>query len=261
MICNNCGFQAPDLATFCPNCGNRLQGTPRSEIVSYPPQIVQPEQNVASGLEQTHLPPRPQYEVASNMPQFAPPEPNMGYRGEQTQLPPRPQYEVPGLPIPPGGRQFTGVSAPGGPFLQRRKVPRIGVILGVLFLIVVIVAGGGFLFFHRSQSQFCSTAHGALFCDDFADNSKGWNTRSDSTQTIAIQDNMLILTSAPGVRRGIREPLRTNRLFDDFMLTFTYTLLDAKTQSVGALVRANNKLSSGYSATIHSDGTAFIVKA
>jgi hypothetical protein len=135
------------------------------------------------------------------------------------------------------------------------------VLLGVLFLIVVIVAGGGYLFFHRSQSQYCSTAHGALFCDDFADNSKGWNTRSDATQTIVIQDNMLVLTSATGVRRGIREFLPTNRLFDDFMLTFTYTLLDAKTQSVGAFVRADNKLSSGYSATIRSDGTALIVKA
>lgn len=100
----------------------------------------------------------------------------------------------------------------------------------------------------------------ALFSDNFANNSDGWDTSSDNGYTRAVSNRMLILANIkPGTI--LTESLPTNDIFDDFTVTITFTLLQADaSDSAGIYVRGDSNLDHDYRIEINGNNTFDIVK-
>lgn len=89
MICSQCGFQLPEDAAFCSNCGNRLTPTPVEEAPVIP--VEAPVGAVVDTVAEV-VPEAPVYQAQPQyaQPQYAPPQPS--YSQPQYQ---QPQYAQP----------------------------------------------------------------------------------------------------------------------------------------------------------------------
>ncbi len=87
MICNQCGFQLPEDAAFCSNCGNRLAPSPVEEAPVIPVEAPAGAviDTVAEVVPEAPVQPEPAAPVYQAQPQYAPPQ----------YAPPQPQYVPP----------------------------------------------------------------------------------------------------------------------------------------------------------------------
>jgi hypothetical protein len=98
-----------------------------------------------------------------------------------------------------------------------------------------------------------------LFFDNFANTSKGWSLGSVPGYTRSIDNSTLTLASAN--HKILTESLPTNALFDDFIVTVSFTLLQAgNDDSVGLYVRGDSNLDHDYRIDIFGDNSFAISK-
>ena len=104
-----------------------------------------------------------------------------------------------------------------------------------------------------------STESQPLFSDNFANTSKGWSLSSVPGYTRSIQNSTLTLADA---NHGIlTESLPTDALYDDFMITVSFTLLQANNDdSVGLYVRGDSNLDHDYRVDLFGDSSYAISK-
>lgn len=84
-----------------------------------------------------------------------------------------------------------------------------------------------------------------LFVDNFLDNKKGWYTGSVDGYARSLDSNGLTLTDTN--HKVLTESLPTNQLFDNVIITTTFTLQNAdKNDSVGLYIRGDSNLDHDY---------------
>src|SRR5438876_2603827 len=244
-ICPQCGTPLVPGEAFCSNCGTR-----------YPePSLIDPTQRAPASSQNPSHPSLPQIEptqYAGPSPYGSSPYGNTAYgSGEQSYSPQPPNA---GYAPPPPGVSYGGASEgyeqqssmqpPGGYVQQRRRGPNVGLIVGVILLLLLLV-GGGIYFLSRGKSNTTNGVGTAtvttrvgtptptakptpqpLFSDNFADNSKGWNTGSGSGFTSTIGNNALTLSEAN--HKILDEPIpggsNTSATYTDFSVTTTFTI-------------------------------------
>ncbi len=168
-----------------------------------------------------------------------------------------------------------GYTPYGGQLLPLRSFPRsprrpnIALFIGIGLLVFLIVGGGSF--FARTKSNTSSNAHPkssnagprALFSDNFANNSKAWDTGSGNGFSSIINGHGMVLSEAN--HKILDEPIpgddTTTANYSDFSATTTFTITQAdQNDSVGFYMRGNDNLSQGYFVDIFGDNTYDIVK-
>ncbi|HLZ80902.1 MAG TPA: family 16 glycoside hydrolase [Ktedonobacteraceae bacterium] len=98
-----------------------------------------------------------------------------------------------------------------------------------------------------------------LFFDNFANASKGWSLGSVSGYSRSIDNSALTLADAN--HKTLTESLPTNTHFDDFIVTVSFTLLQASNDdSVGLYVRGDSNLDHDYRIDIYGDNSFAINK-
>ena len=98
-----------------------------------------------------------------------------------------------------------------------------------------------------------------LFFDNFANASKGWSLGNVPGYTRSIDNNTLTLADAN--HNVLTESLPTNTLYNDFMITVSFTLLQANNDdSVGLYVRGDSNLDHDYRIDIFGDSSYAISK-
>lgn len=158
---------------------------------------------------------------------------------------------------------------------QPRRGPNVALLIGIGVLVCLLV-GGGVFFLVLSKGNTASsvtttsingttagTASGALFSDDFANNSKGWDTGSGSGYSSTVGKHAMVLSEAN--HKILAEPIPGSgsiaTTYSDFSVTTTFTIMKAdQNDSVGLYVRGDDNLSQGYFVDIFGDNTYDIVK-
>ncbi|SRR5712692_6083 len=98
-----------------------------------------------------------------------------------------------------------------------------------------------------------------LFFDNFVDSSKGWSLGSVSGYTRLIENGTLTLADAN--HTILTESLPANTTFDDFMVTVSFTLLQANQEdSVGLYLRGDSNLDHDYRVDFYGNNTYAISK-
>ncbi len=153
--------------------------------------------------------------------------------------------------------------------VNNHKVRLIG---AVVFLLIMVISGTIF-FCNNGNSAVSPTARKAtptptptvlstpqpLFSDDFTDKSKGWYLGSASGYTRVIDNNTLTL--ADSNHTVLTESLPSNISFNDFMVSVTFTILQAnKDDSVGLYLRGDSNLDHDYRIDIYGNNTYAISK-
>ncbi len=162
--------------------------------------------------------------------------------------------------------------------VNNHKVRLIG---AVVFLLIMVISGTIFFYVQGKSSKTSSNGNSAvsptarkatptptptaqstpqpLFSDDFADKSKGWYLGSASGYTRVIDNNTLTL--ADSNHTILTESLPTNTSFDDFMVSVTFTILQAnQDDSVGLYLRGDSNLDHDYRIDIYGNNTYAISK-
>jgi len=164
--------------------------------------------------------------------------------------------------------------------VNNHKVRLIG---AVVFLLIMVISGTIFFYVQGKSSKTSSNGNSAvsqtvrkatptptptltaqstpqpLFSDDFTDKSKGWYLGSASGYTRVIDNNTLTL--ADSNHSILTESLPTNTSFDDFMVSVTFTILQAnKDDSVGLYLRGDSNLDHDYRIDIYGNNTYAISK-
>jgi hypothetical protein len=164
--------------------------------------------------------------------------------------------------------------------VNNHKVRLIG---AVVFLLIMVISGTIFFYVQGKSSKTSSNGNSAvsqtvrkatptptptltaqstpqpLFSDDFTDKSKGWYLGSASGYTRVIDNNTLTL--ADSNHTILTESLPTNTSFDDFMVSVTFTILQAnKDDSVGLYLRGDSNLDHDYRIDIYGNNTYAISK-
>src|SRR3989440_11026535 len=163
---------------------------------------------------------------------------------------------------------------------NNHKVRLIG---AVALLLIMILSGTIFFYVQGKSSKTSSNGNSAisptarkatpaptptltalstpqpLFFDDFTDKSKGWYLGSTSGYTRVIDNDSLIL--ADSNHTILTESLPTSTPFNDFIVTVTYTLLQAnQDDSVGLYLRGDSNLDHDYRIDIYGNNTYAISK-
>src|SRR6266536_5296067 len=162
--------------------------------------------------------------------------------------------------------------------VNNHKVRLIG---AVVFLLIMVISGTIFFYVQGKSSKTSSNGNSAvsptarkatptptptaqstpqpLFSDDFADKSKGWYLGSASGYTRVIDNNTLTL--ADSNHTILTESLPTNTSFDDFMVSVTFTILQAnQDDSVGLYLRGDSNLDHDYRIVIYGNNKYAISK-
>lgn len=152
-----------------------------------------------------------------------------------------------------------------------KKGPNVGLIIGGVFLVLILL-GGGILVYTATKHSNPGTASTssatpatqatpaapALFSDNFANNSKNWDTKVSAGYGASISNNMLTMKEAN--HRIFQEPVPTS-VPNDFTVTTTFTLVQGdRNDSVGLQMRSSSDNSRGYVVEIYGDDTYDIVK-
>lgn len=261
-FCPQCGTPAALYAMICSNCGRSL-----SEASSVPPtQYASPSSGVApteyaspsSGVPPTQYasPPSTDPYSSSAYGASAPstdPYGSSAYGASSTPVTnpySSSPYEVSSVPPPPSG------AAPGP-----RKGPPVIAIVGAVVLLIVLLGGGIFFFTAgkktttsaatpQANTAAASTATAeasqALFFDNFANNSKGWQTGKTAASSQTISNNMLTLEDHQP-NDFVNELLPTNAPFSDFKLVVTFTMEQGdKNDIVGISLRTDSNFTHEY---------------
>src|SRR6266699_319213 len=161
---------------------------------------------------------------------------------------------------------------------NNHKVVKVRLIGAIALLLIMVISSGIFFYVHgKSSSTGNSTVSPTvrkatptptptvlstpqpLFFDDFADKSKGWYLGSASGYTRVIDNNTLTL--ADSNHTVLTESLPSNTSFDDFMVSVTFTILQAnKDDSVGLYLRGDSNLDHDYRIDIYGNNTYAISK-
>jgi hypothetical protein len=150
---------------------------------------------------------------------------------------------------------------------------QLKVIVGIVVLLLLLLLSSGIFFVariadskeltrHTSNSTATTTATRAtptpsltpqpLFFDNFLDNKHGWYTSDVSGYTRLISNNVLTLSDTN--HKVLTESLPTSTIFGDFMITATFTLLDADVHdSVGLYLRGDSNLDHDYRVEVFGD--------
>ncbi|MFL5586908.1 MAG: family 16 glycoside hydrolase [Ktedonobacteraceae bacterium] len=162
--------------------------------------------------------------------------------------------------------------------VNNHKVRLIG---AVVFLLIMVISGTIFFYVQGKSSKTSSNGNSAvsptarkatptptptaqstpqpLFSDDFTDKSKGWYLGSASGYTRVINNNTLTL--ADSNHTILTESLPTNTSFDDFMVSVTFTILQAnQDDSIGLYLRGDSNLDHDYRIDIYGNNTYAISK-
>src|SRR6266849_4011797 len=162
--------------------------------------------------------------------------------------------------------------------VNNHKVRLIG---AVVFLLIMVISGTIFFYVQGKSSKTSSSSNSAvsptarkatptptstalstpqpLFSDDFTDKSKGWYLGSTSGYTRVIDNNTLTL--ADSNHTILTESLPTNTSFDDFMVSVTFTILQAnQDDSVGLYLRGDSNLDHDYRIDIYGNNTYAIAR-
>jgi hypothetical protein len=157
---------------------------------------------------------------------------------------------------------------------QQKRGPRVGLIVGVVFLVVLLVGGAstGYFYYkhHFQNSTFTSTIPSVvvtpttvpLFSDSFNNNNAGWDLTSNQGKfsvkvgagSLVLEDdqNKLLWEVVPG------------KIFNDFRLDVDATLTRGDPNNgYGVLVRASSQgsgLGTYYRFELYGDGTYAIFK-
>ncbi len=98
-----------------------------------------------------------------------------------------------------------------------------------------------------------------LFFDNFIDNKNGWYIGDIAGYTRLIGNNTLTLSDTN--HKVLTESLPTGRSFDDFMITATFTLVQADVHdSVGLYLRGDSNLDHDYRVEVFGDTSYAISK-
>ena len=164
---------------------------------------------------------------------------------------------------------------------NNHKGVKVRLIGAIAFLLIMVISSGIFFYVHGKSSNTGSTGNSTvsptvrkatptptptvlstpqpLFFDDFADKSKGWYLGSASGYTRVIDNNTLTLADTN--HTFLTESLPTNTTFDDFMVTVSFTLLQAnQDDSMGLYLRGDSNLDYDYRIDIYGNNTYAISK-
>ena len=162
---------------------------------------------------------------------------------------------------------------------NNHKVVKVRLIGAIALLLIMVISSGIFFYVQGKSSNTGSTGKSTvsptvrkatptststptpqpLFFDDFADKSKGWYLGSASGYTRVINNNTLVLADTN--HTFLTESLPTNTTFDDFMVTVSFTLLQAnQDDSVGLYLRGDSNLDYDYRIDIYGNNTYAISK-
>src|SRR3989441_1848651 len=157
---------------------------------------------------------------------------------------------------------------------NNHKVVKVRLIGAIALLLIMVISSGIFFYVHgKSSSTVSPTVRKAtptptptvlstpqpLFFDDFADKSKGWYLGSASGYTRVIDNNTLTLADTN--HSILTESLPTNTTFGDFMVTVSFTLLQAnQDDSMGLYLRGDSNLDYDYRIDIYGNNTYAISK-
>ena len=164
---------------------------------------------------------------------------------------------------------------------NNHKVAKARLIGTITFLLIMVITSTIFFYVQGKSSKTGSTRDGTasptvrkatptptlttlstpqpLFFDDFTDKSKGWYLGSTSGYTRVIDNDSLIL--ADSNHTILTESLPTSTPFNDFIVTVTYTLLQAnQDDSVGLYLRGDSNLDHDYRIDIYGNNTYAISK-
>jgi len=127
--------------------------------------------------------------------------------------------------------------------------------------LLIVLLGGGIFFFTRGKTTTTSPAttnvstaaltataeaSQALFFDNFANNSKGWQTGNSAGMSQTISNNMLTL-EVHQPNGYVNELLPTTNPFSDFKLVVTFTMEQGdKNDVVGISLRTNSDFTHEY---------------
>ncbi len=148
MQCSTCGFNLPEGATFCTNCGAKVYN--QGNVGNQPPRSSQVEPTIAASSSYQTPPMNP----SSNQQSVPPTVYGAPYSTPQQYSydapPPPPPANVYGAPPAPNSygtpyAQTPGSYVPPGPPPTpptRRKGPGVGLIIGIIVLLLVLVGGG-----------------------------------------------------------------------------------------------------------------------
>ena len=162
--------------------------------------------------------------------------------------------------------------------VNNHKVRLIG---AVAFLLIMVISGTIFFYVQGKSSKTNNNGNGAvsptvrkatptptptaqstpqpLFFDDFTDRSKGWYLGSTSGYTRVIDNNTLTL--ADSNHTILTESLPTSTSFDDFIVSVTFTILQAnQDDSVGLYLRGDSNLDHDYRIDIYGNNTYAVSK-
>lgn len=98
-----------------------------------------------------------------------------------------------------------------------------------------------------------------LFSDTFIDNTKGWYTGNVPGYIRIVSGSLLTLSDTN--HKVLTESLPTNQTFSDFLLTTTFSLVDADDHdSVGVYLRGDSNLDHDYRVEVFGNNTYAISK-
>lgn len=98
-----------------------------------------------------------------------------------------------------------------------------------------------------------------LFTEYFIDNRKGWTLGNQGGYTRTFADSQLTLTSTN--HKTLVESLPTNKVFDDFVLTTSFTFVSGDQHDcVGLYLRGDSNLDHDYRVAIYGNNTYSIDK-
>src|SRR2546422_2849999 len=260
-ICKQCGTPLAPSEMFCSTCGTRYMEPAMSEPTQYASSSQYPNQYPGTpNPSQPQIEPTQYAGPSQSVPPYSsspyastPYGGNTSYGSSQSYAPPPPassmtpppmQYGTYGQPstVPPPGQM--GYQPPPQP----KKGPNVGLIIGIVILLLVVV-GGSIFFFTRSKSSTTNstnTTSGStattqpsvqpIFSDDFASNSKNWDTTSGTGFSRLVGNHALTLSEAN--HKILIETFPISKTFSDVQLTATFTILQADSNdSLGLYIR------------------------
>jgi len=160
----------------------------------------------------------------------------------------------------------------------KKNKTTIGVIFAVVCLLVIVLGGSMFYLVRGGASQSTITSKKItptvplptqtvtataqtqpLFFDDFVNSNKGWSLSNVSGYTRKIEHSNLTL--ADQNHKTLTESLPTTTTFNNFMVTVTFTLVQASgDDSVGLYLRGDSYLDHDYRVDLYGNNTYAISK-
>jgi len=144
MQCRTCGFMLPEGATFCTNCGAKINSQGNVGNQPAAPSQIEPTIAASSSYQTPPMNPTPNQQGVPPTVYGAPYSTPQQYSYEAPPPPPPNAYGTPYAQTPGYGQVPGSYVPPGQPPTPptRRKGPGVGLIIGIIVLVLVIIVGG-----------------------------------------------------------------------------------------------------------------------